>query len=316
MKRLFINLIVAFILFEMTSCGNEPVVIHSELAFKAEATTGEGSIWHPERNSLFWVDIEGKTLHEFIPSTKDARSWTFDRMVTTVVPETDSTVIVSLQNEIVRVNLNSGVTTCIAPVPDQDGKLRCNDGKCDPSGRLWVGTMAFNCEKDAAKLYCVQADGTLIPKIDKVTISNGIVWSANKKYMYYNDTPTGKIVRYRYNDRTGEILYDGIAVTLAENTGGPDGMTIDSKDNLWVAQWGGSGVYCYNPYTGDLLMKIEVPAPHVASCAFGGKDLDTLYITTARAGLSEKQLEEFPLSGSVFCCKPGAIGVKANYFHP
>ena len=92
-------------------------------------------------------------------------------------------------------------------------------------------------------------------------------------------------------------------------------MTIDCNDNLWVAQWGGGGVYCYNPYTGDLLTKIVVPAPHVASCAFGGDKLDTLYITTARAGLSEEQLEEYPLSGSVFCCKPGAKGMPANYFH-
>ena len=316
MERLFFKLIAAFIVFEMTSCTDDPVIIQPSLAFKAEATTGEGSIWHPERNSLFWVDIEGKTLYEFMPTTKDCHTWVFDRMVSTVVPETDSTVVISLQNEIVRVNLNSGVTTTIAPIPDQNGKLRCNDGKCDPSGRLWIGTMDFNCEKNAAKLYCVQVDGKTEVKIDKVTISNGIVWSSNKKYMYYNDTPTGKIVRYRYDDRTGEILYDGIAVTIPENTGGPDGMTIDSNDNLWVALWGGSGVYCYNPYTGDLLTKIEVPAPHVASCAFGGKNLDTLYITTARAGLNEKQLKEFPLSGSVFSCKPGVTGVKANSFHP
>ena len=78
---------------------------------------------------------------------------------------------------------------------------------------------------------------------------------------------------------------------------------IDSNDNLWVAQWGGFGVYCYNPYTGELLGKVEVPAPNVASCAFGGKDMDTLYITTARAGLSEQQLEEYPLSGSLFVCR-------------
>ena len=110
-------------------------------------------------------------------------------------------------------------------------------------------------------------------------------------------------------------MYDGVAVNIPEGTGSPDGMTIDCNDNLWVAQWGGGGVYCYNPYTGDLLTKIVVPAPHVASCAFGGDKLDTLYITTARAGLSKEQLEEYPLSGSVFCCKPGAKGVPANCFH-
>ena len=246
---------------------------------------------------------------------KIRRSWQFDRMVSTVVPETDSTVVVALQNEIIRVNLTDGNTASIAPIPDNNGKIRCNDGKCDPSGRLWIGTMGFGAPKGAASLYCVWADGTVETKLTKVTISNGIVWSANKKYMYYNDTPTRKIIRFRYDDSSGDILYDGVAVNIPEGSGSPDGMTIDCNDNLWVAQWGGGGVYCYNPYTGDLLTKIVVPAPHVASCAFGGDKLDTLYITTARAGLSEEQLEEYPLSGSVFCCKPGAKGVPANCFH-
>lgn len=261
------------------------------------------------------IHLKGETLYEYIPDLQNCRSWQFDRMVSTVVPETDSTVVVALQNEIIRVNLTDGNTTSIAPIPDNNGKIRCNDGKCDPSGRLWIGTMGFGAPKGAASLYCVWADGTVETKLTKVTISNGIVWSANKKYMYYNDTPTRKIIRFRYDDSSGDILYDGVAVNIPEGTGSPDGMTIDCNDNLWVAQWGGGGVYCYNPYTGDLLTKIVVPAPHVASCAFGGDKLDTLYITTARAGLSEEQLEEYPLSGSVFCCKPGAKGVPANCFH-
>ena len=289
-------------------------MIPAELAYQAEATTGEGSIWHPERHTLFWVDIEGQTLYEYHPDTKECSSWKFDRMVSTVVPETDSTVIIALQDEIVRVNLHDGHTTSIAPIPDENGKVRCNDGKCDPAGHLWVGTMGFGAPKGAGTLYTVSPAGTVTTKLKKVTISNGIVWSSNKKFMYYNDTPTGKIARYRYDADNGDILFDGIAVTLPGGTGVPDGMAIDSDDHLWVAQWGGYGIYCYNPYTGELLAKVEVPAPNVASCAFGGKKMDTLYITTARAGLSEEQLREYPLSGSVFCCKPGVKGIRANCF--
>ena len=301
-------------MFEGTSCINDPIIISPDLAFRAEVTTGEGSIWHPDRNTLFWVDIEGKTLYEYIPDLQNCRSWQFDRMVSTVVPETDSTVVVALQNEIIRVNLTDGNTASIAPIPDNNGKIRCNDGKCDPEGRLWIGTMGFGAPKGAGTLYCVLPDGTISTKLQKVTISNGIVWTSNKRFMFYNDTPTGKIARYRYDPDNGDILFDGIAVDLPEGTGAPDGMTIDSQDHLWVAQWGGYGVYCYNPYTGELLAKVDVPAPNVASCAFGGKKLDTLYITTARAGLSEEQLRQYPLSGSVFCCKPGAKGVAANSF--
>ena len=301
-------------IFMITSCIPSAKELHSELVFQAEATTGEGSIWHPERQTLFWVDIEGQSLYEYHPKTKDCSTWKFDRMISTVVPEADSTVIVALQDEIVRVNLNNGQTTSVAPIPDNNGKVRCNDGKCDPAGRLWVGTMGFGAPKGVGDLYCVTTDGNVTNKLKKVTISNGIVWSSNKKFMYYNDTPTGKIARYRYDIDNGDILFDGIAVQIPEGTGAPDGMTIDSNDNLWVAQWGGYGVYCYNPYTGELLVKVNVPAPNVASCAFGGPKLDILYITTARAGLPEEQLQKYPLSGSVFSCIPGVKGVKADSF--
>ena len=120
MKKIVIKLILAFIMFEGTSCINDPIIISPDLAFRAEATTGEGSIWHPDRNTLFWVDIEGKTLYEYIPDLQNCRSWQFDRMVSTVVPETDSTVVVALQNEIIRVNLTDGNTTSIAPIPDNN----------------------------------------------------------------------------------------------------------------------------------------------------------------------------------------------------
>lgn len=291
-----------------SSCEPAPKTIQSQMIYKAEATTGEGSIWHPDRNTLFWVDIEGQRLYEFCPGKQDCKTWDFDRMVSTVVPETDSTVVVSLQDEIVRVNLNDGSLTSIAPIPHYEGKVRCNDGKCDPAGRLWIGTMGFGAPKGAGTLYTVVSDGTVTVHLDDVTISNGIVWSADKKFMYYNDTPTGRIDRFRYDEENGEIHFDGVAVVLPPGTGSPDGMTIDKDDNLWVAQWGGYGVYCYNPHTGKLLAKVEVPAPNVASCAFGGKDMNTLYITTARAGLSDEQLKEYPLSGSLFVCQPGTSG--------
>lgn len=284
------------------------------VVYEATATTGEGAIWHPERRSLFWVDIEGKTLYEFLPEKKDCRKWTFDKMVTTVVPETASTVVVALQDEIVRVNVDSGERVSLAAIEVGGGSLRCNDGKCDPEGRLWVGTMCLSAPRGAAHLYCVTPAGDVTAKIDNVTISNGLVWTADKRYMYYIDTPTQKIVRYRYEPATGDITYDGVAVTVPREYGSPDGMTIDEKGNLWVAHWGGHGVYCWDPRTGELLDKIEVSAPNVASCAFGGDDLQDLYITTARAGLSPDTLAKYPDSGSLFRCRPGAKGVKANYF--
>lgn len=313
MRKTILSTLTALLLGVSIVSGQEVPSIKAELAFKAEASTGEGSIWHPGRQSLFWVDIEGKTLYETAGGRSD--SWKFDRMVSTVVPESDSTVIVSLKNEVVRVFLPSGKTESVSPIPDHDGFFRCNDGKCDPAGRLWIGTMRYRGQGSGeASLYTLTADGQLKERLTGVTISNGIVWTADKKYMYYNDTPTGHIQRFRYDPATGDIAFDGIAVVLPARTGGPDGMTIDSEGNLWVAQWGGYGVYCYDPRTGELLKKVAVPAPNVASCAFGGENLDELYITTARAWLPDEKLQEYSLSGSLFVCKPGAVGVPANYF--
>ena len=313
-KYLLRTALFSLLTIPLLSCSSHQKNIPVELGFQAQATTGEGAIWNSDTQTLFWVDIEGQKLYEYQPKTQSCNSWKFNQMISTVVPETDSSVIVALQNKIVRVYLLDGSTDSIAPIPDNAGKIRCNDGKCDPEGRLWVGTMGFGAPKGAGALYCVSGDGVVTEKLKEVTISNGIVWSLDKKYMYYNDTPTGKIARYRYNVQNGDILFDGIAVSIPEGTGAPDGMTIDNKGNLWVAQWGGYGVYCYNPNTGKLLDKIDVPAPNVASCAFGGENLDTLYITTARAGLSPEQLQQYPLSGSLFVSVPGERGIPANRF--
>lgn len=317
----------------------------AQLLFRAAASTGEGAIWHPGRRSLLWVDIEGKTLHEYVPTTfgkvscgtgelmsgtKPAgsdtlrtvmtvpsvtRRWTFDRMVSTVVPETDSTVIVAVQNRVERIDLNSDTREVLARIDDRNGSVRTNDGKCDPAGRLWLGTMAFAGTPGAGTLYCLDPTGIPSVKLGNVTISNGIVWSADRRTMYYVDTPTRRVSRYRYDDSTGAIAYEGIAVQIPEEMGFPDGMTIDRCGNLWIALWGGYGVGCWNPHSGELLHRIFVPCPNAASCAFGGENLDTLYITTAGGTPDSRLRQDYPLSGSLFVCKPGVYGVKACFFY-
>ena len=310
---LFFCSVLYGLLAVLSSCQEVPVV-KAELLKEMQATTGEGAIWHSDRKTLFWVDIEGKTLYEYSPERNNNREWMFDSMISTVVPESDSTVVVALQNKIVRFNLNTEEQTLVARIPTNGGKLRCNDGKCGPSGRLLVGTMVLDGKPGDASLYCVSSEGETVEMLNNKTISNGLAWSPQKRFMYYIDTPTNKVDRYRYDMSDVEILHDGVAFHIPKEYGSPDGMTVDSEGNLWIAHWGGSGVYCYNPYTGELLMKVEVPALNVTSCAFGGPDLDMLYITTARSGLTEKQLEEYPLSGSLFVCKPGVKGVEAYRF--
>lgn len=288
--------------------------LYAELLLDAKAMLGEGSIWHPKENKLYWIDIEGKALHIYDPATNRDKQFSLGSRVGTVVPIKGGGALVALQSGIQKIDTKTGALTFINnPLPDTV-KLRFNDGKCDPSGRFWVGTMALDSRRKGAVLYRIDKDKTIHVMLDSVTISNGIVWTADKKTMYYNDTPTGTVQAFDYDDKTGEISNRRVAIRIARGGGGPDGMTIDADGNLWVALWGSGSVGKFDPRTGQLLQKVIVPAPNVSSCAFGGKNLDVLYITTARTGMNEERLKQFPLSGGLFLVKPGVKGVPAEFY--
>ena len=288
--------------------------LQAELVLDAKAMPGEGSIWQPKENKLYWIDIEGKALHIYDPATKEDKQFPLGSRVGTVVPVQNGVALVALQSGIQKINTKTGELSFVNnPLPDTVN-LRFNDGKCDPAGRFWVGTMALDSRRKGAALYRMDKDKSIHQMLDSVTISNGIVWTADKKTMYYNDTPTGTIQGFDYDDKTGDITNRRVVVRIPRGGGGPDGMTIDADGNLWVALWGSGSVGKFNPQTGELLQKIIVPAPNVSSCAFGGKDLDILYITTARAGANADKLKEFPLSGGLFSVKPGVKGVAAEFY--
>ena len=288
--------------------------LHAELVLDAKTMLGEGSIWHPKENKLYWIDIEGKVLHIYDPATNKDQQFLLGSRVGTVVPVKGGGALVALQNGIHKIDTKTGKLSFINnPLPDTNN-LRFNDGKCDPSGRFWVGTMALDSRKKGGVLYRMDKDKTIRVILDSVTISNGIVWTADRKTMYYNDTPTGTIQAFDYDDNTGEISNRRVAVRIPRGGGGPDGMTIDADGNLWVALWGSGTVGKFDPRTGQLLQKVIVPAPNVSSCAFGGKNLETLYITTARVYMNEEKLKQFPLSGGLFSVKPGVHGVPAEFY--
>jgi sugar lactone lactonase YvrE len=286
----------------------------AELVIDAKAMLGEGSIWQPKEKKLYWVDIEGKALHIYDPVSKTDHQLPVPARIGTVVPLQKNGALVALQNGIHKIDTKTGGLELINnPLPDTVN-LRFNDGKCDPSGRFWVGTLAMDSRRRGAVLYRMDKDGSIHQMLDSVSISNGIVWTADKKTMYYNDTPTGTIQGFDYDDKTGAISNRRVAVRIPRGIGSPDGMTIDAEGNLWVALWGGGIVGKFNPLTGELLQKVKVPAPNVSSCAFGGDKLETLYITTARAWVNAEKLKEFPLSGGVFAVKPGVRGVPAEFY--
>ncbi|MDR1595281.1 MAG: SMP-30/gluconolactonase/LRE family protein [Prevotellaceae bacterium] len=288
-------------------------VLKAELLLDTKSDLGEGAIWHPKEKKLYWVDINQGFLHLYDPATGKNETVELGQKVGTVVPTTKGNAIVALHDGIYRYSFAGKKLELLQPNPEKSTtNNRFNDGKCDPAGRFWVGTIGAN---NSAALYRMDADKSVHVMKRDVGTSNGIVWSLDKKTMYYIDTNTGKVVAYDYDNRTGDISNPRDAVVIPRGMGGPDGSTIDSEGMIWVAHWGGSCVARWNPKTGELLCKVEIPAKHVTSCAFGGKNLDTLYITTAREGLGEKDLQEYPLSGGLFVVKPvGVKGVKANLF--
>lgn len=281
-----------------------------ELVLDAKAQLGEGAIWHSQKQVLYWVDIDGGFVHIYDPVTNRDRSVSTGQPVGTVVPRASGGVMVALRDGFAALNLETGALT---PITDPESHLpdnRFNDGKCDPAGRFWAGTMG----KAGGSVYRLDPDLTVRKMFGGVRTSNGIAWSLGQKTMYYIDTPTQEVAAFDYDYATGEIGNRRVAVKVPVENGHPDGSTLDAEGHLWVAHWDGWNVTCYDPARGVGLRTIKLPASRITSCAFGGPDLSTLYITSARVGLDEAALAAQPLAGGLFKVDAGVRGIPAPEF--
>lgn len=276
--------------------------------FPSQCILAEGPLWHQERNSCFWVDIEKGVLYEYGWDSKEIKTWSFDYKVPLVIPAVQDQVILGLNGSLARFDLETGQLHWLVDLENNLPNNRCNDGACDSKGRIWVGTMDMDIKEGAGALYCLEKNLQIQKKLEKVTISNGLAWSTDNRVFYYIDTPTQKVDSYHFKEETGEIIFDKTVIHIPQNMGSPDGMAIDEEGMLWIAHYGGSGVYRWNPNTGDLLETIKVPAPNVTSCAFVGKDLDGLLITSASENMSGDDLKKYPSSGDVFYAKTKVKG--------
>ena len=279
----------------------------------SQAALGEGALWNPETKQLYWVDIEGRAFHVFDPATRQDRHFRVGARVGTVVPLHGGDVLLALQTGIHQLNTATGQLHLLVN-PLTEPNLRFNDGKCDPAGRFWVGTFDLQQRPHAGTLYRLDCDGSLHVVLRGITNSNGIAWSLDHRTMYYIDTPTLTVQAFDYDKATGNIANPRVIISIPEGPGVPDGMTIDAEGKLWVALWGGGRVQRFDPATGAPLMAVQVPAPFTSSCAFGGPGLKTLYITTARGGLTPEQQKQFPFSGDLFAVEPGVRGVPACFY--
>lgn len=287
----------------------------ARLEYEIQAQLGEGAYWDAPTQRFYWVDILGKQLHIYDPATKKNTSFPTPSRIGTVVPQTDSTAVVALDYGIYLMNTNNGAISVLSDIEHDLPENRFNDGKCDPMGNLWVGSMNLEEKAPSGSVYKIDPMGNTTKMIDSVTISNGLVWTKDRRTFYYIDTPTAMIRAYDFDPETANISNRRDAVYVDPAIGYPDGMAIDAEDKLWVGLWNGNAVARFDPLTGKLMEKIEVPEAHnVTACAFGGPNLDLLYITTARKDMTEDELKEKPLSGSLFVAEPGVKGVASTRF--
>jgi len=267
---------------------------------------GEGPLWH--QNRLLYVDIEAHKIIAFDPATGIEKIWDVGERVGTVVPRAQGGLVWAGDSGFHFLDEVSGQSTAIGdPEPDLPDN-RFNDGKCDPSGRFWAGSICLKKRPEAA-LYCLHADLRIEKKFSPVTNSNGLVWTRDGGTMYYIDTPSKKIRAFDFDPSTSAISNERVMWDTCEDASSPDGMTIDSEDRLWIAFCHGAKVICFDPTTRRVQQQIDFPCIETTACAFGGADLGDLYVTTGmNPGLEE------PLAGRLFVCRPGATGVLASAF--
>jgi sugar lactone lactonase YvrE len=287
-------------------------MLKADLLLVTNSLLGEGAIWNQEGQRLYWVDIELKRLHCFDPIGLEHESTSFQKKITTIVPTTKGDLLIGMEDGIYKYKRSIDELTLVRSNPENSTTgNRFNDGKCDPSGRFWIGTMG---DDESAALYRLDADYQLHTILTGITNSNGILWSPDKLTMYYIDTPTYEVKAFDFDNNTGQTSNPRVIINIPASMGYPDGATIDSEGMIWIAIWGGYCVSRWNPKTGELLSTIAVPSKNVTSCTFGGANLDTLYITSARDQLSESELLQYPNSGSLFKAQPGSTGIKTNLF--
>jgi sugar lactone lactonase YvrE len=288
-----------------------PAADPPELLVDFKSFIGEGPVWDARIGRLAWVDIlEGRL---YLTARDGAtRTIQLPSPVGCLVPRASGGWAVALADGFWSVAEDAAVAR-LADVQSDRPDLRFNDGKCDPQGRFWAGTMALDHRPGAGALYRLDADLTVHRMLDDVSISNGLDWSLDGRTMYYVDTPTHRIDQFAFDPATGAISDRRPFVIIPEADGNPDGLTVDAEGAIWLALWDGWVVRRYVP-DGTIEREVRLPCSEVTCPAFGGPDLDELYITSAWELLSEAQHAREPLAGGLFRARPGVRGRLPNAF--
>jgi sugar lactone lactonase YvrE len=293
-----------------TSIDDLPV----ELLLDAHALVGEGPVWDDTNGTLVWVDIMGNAVHRYDPATGQNHTLDVGQPVGAAVLRRDGNgLVLALRDGFGMLDESSGQVQLVVQVEADVPTNRMNDGKCDPGGRFWAGTMAFEVVPGVAALYRLDSDLTVSRMVTGVTLSNGLGWSPDGRQMYYIDSVTQGVDVFDFDLADGSLGERRRLITIPPGEGLPDGMTVDAEGGLWIALHGSGTIRRYLP-DGQVDRVVRVPPKMVTCCAFGGPELTDLYITTMCLGLSEDGLRAQPLAGALFRCRPGVRGLPPHRF--
>ena len=284
-----------------------------DVAVRLACDLGESPRWDPERGLLLFVDVLAGRLYGASSEGEMLLARDTGQELGAVNRTDMGGLVLAMRDGIYLGDHDGEGTRLLAPIQVDRPDLRMNDAACDPAGRLWAGTMAFDATPEQGTLFRIDIEGSVTPVITGLGISNGLGWSPDAQLMYFVDSPTSRIDVLDYDLDTGIATNRRPFVRIDDTPGVPDGLTVDLEGGVWVAMWGGAQVRRYSP-DGLVTDVVDLPVDQPTSCTFGGDAGDVLFITTARLGLTDEQLAAEPLAGSVLACRPGYRGQAAYAF--
>lgn len=266
---------------------------------------GESPVWSRREQALYWVDIHGRQLHRWHAQTGLQDDWSFSETVGCVGLNGTGRPLIAVRSHVVELDPATGDTSFLARPEKAAPNVRFNDGKCDPQGRLIVGTMDEETNAAVGKLWCIEKDGTCRAILIGCRIPNGLAWSRAGDRLYHTDSPSGVIMAYDY-DQDLAVLGTGMPFAHVGN-GIPDGGTVDEEDHYWCAVHGGSRLERFTP-AGKLDRVVKLPVQYPTSCCFGGPGMETLFVTSASRRVPQQERHLQPLAGATLALGVGVRG--------
>ena len=255
----------------------------AEVLSDTQCTLGEGAFWHPERQQFFWFDILGKRLYTI--KNGEQSHWSFDECFSAAGWVDHDTLIVASETALWRFDIESGEKSVVVSLEADNAATRSNDGRADPQGGFWIGTMGFNCESGAGAIYRYYR-GELRKLYSDITVSNAICFAPDGTTAFYVDTRVGRVMRQPLDADGWPRGEAEVFLDVSGEDFGPDGAVVDAQGNFWNAQWGASRVACYAP-DGSLIQTVDVPTSQASCPCLGGETFQTLFVTTAAEGLDD-----------------------------